>query len=239
MKSVENINEPQKKQKKNKSGAKKALKTIGVIGLVGAIAYGGYKAAGGEFNFLSGSKESKLASSLVAEYTEDGIFRAPESVVINRAYDIKFCDGESFADAITSSGVKYCEMFDEYYTEDGRDIAIITLEGEKLEVVDAIQVELDGVVIYMPPVGYELDGNKAIKTTKETLVKIVSKSSNGDYSSVAFEGAKDYEITNVEERETKTFAEMYDMVLIVDVPDNAVLVNNQCEGALNLVPKIR
>ena len=67
MKSVENINEPQKKQKKNKSGAKKALKTIGVIGLVGAIAYGGYKAAGGEFNFLSGSKESKLASSLVAE----------------------------------------------------------------------------------------------------------------------------------------------------------------------------
>lgn len=242
MKSIDNENETVK-PKKNKKGGKRVLKAVGAVAAVGVIAVGGYLAAGGDLNFDFGfftkTTDAKLATSLVADYTEDGIFHAPDSVIINRAYDIKYCDGEAFADAITSSEVKYCEIFDEYYTQDGHDIAILTLEGERVETVAATEVDLDGVIIYMPPAGFELEGDKAVRTVKETLIKVVPKSATGDYSSVAIDGIRDYEITNVEERSTKTFSEMYDMVLIVDVPDNAVLVNNQCEGALNLVPKIK
>lgn len=233
--------EVQRKNKKKKTGAKKVGKFLTIGGLVAVLAIGGYTAAKGgiDFSRLLGTKESKLANSLVEEYTTDGIFNAPDSVVIDRAYDCRYCDGEVLAQAITSSNVKYCEIFDEYYTVDGRDIAIVTLQGERVESVKPEKLVVNGATIYMAPAGYVLEGDIAIKTVSETVVKIVPRSETGDYSNITLEGVRNFEIVDVDERQTKQFSEMNDMVLIVDVPDNAVLENNKCTGALNLVPKNR
>lgn len=233
--------EKQRKTKKKKTGAKKVGKFFAVGGLVAALAIGGYAAAKGgiDFSKILGTKESKLANSLVEEYTVDGVFNAPDSVIIDRAYDCRYCDGEVLAQAMSSSNVKYCEIFDEYYTMDGRDIAIVTLEGEKVESVKPEKLVVNGATIYMAPAGYELEGDIAIRTVTETVVKVVPKSETGDYSNITLEGVRNFEIINIDERQTKQFSEMNDMVLIVDVPDNAVLENNQCVGTLNLVPKNR
>ncbi|MDE5888572.1 MAG: hypothetical protein K2H20_00985 [Bacilli bacterium] len=237
------VNEPEKKKKKKskKTGAKKIGKFVAIGGAIGVIALCGHIAAKGgiDLSKFLGTKESKLANSLVEEYTVDGVFNAPESVIIDRAYDCKYCDGEVLAEAMVSSNVKYCEIFDEYYTADGRDIAIVTLQGERVEAVEAEKIVINGATIYMPPAGYELEGDTAIRTVTETIVKIVPKSETGDYSNIILDGVRNYEIINVEERQTNLFSSMTDMVLIVDVPDNAVLENNQCAGALNLVPKNR
>lgn len=234
--------ENKRKKKSKKSGAKKVTKWLSIGGLVAALAIGGgyISAKGGiDFSKFLGTKESKLANSLVEEYTVDGVFNSPESVIIDRAYDCKYCDGEVLASAMVSSNVKYCEIFDEYYTADGHDIAIVTLQGERVESVKADKIVVNGATIYMPPAGYELEGDVAVKTVTETVVKIVPKNPDGDYSNIVLEGVRNYEIVNVEERQTNLFSSMNDMVLIVDVPDNAVLENNQCTGALNLVPKNR
>ncbi len=230
-----------KTSKKKKKGSKKFAKYISIGGLIGVLSIGAYTMARGglDLSKFLGTKESKLANSLVAEYTEDGVFYAPDSVIIDRAYDCKYCDGDVLAQAMASSNVKYCEIYDEYYTADGRDIAIVTLQGERVETVEAEKIVINGATIYMPPAGYELEGDVAIKTVTETVVKIVPKSETGDYSNIILDGVRNYEIINVEERQTNLFSSMNDMVLIVDVPDNAVLENNQCEGSLNLVPKNR
>lgn len=215
----------------NKTGAKKGLKTFAAIVLVGGIVIGGITGA----VKLNSHTDSSRAKSLVEDYTISDSLQLPKEVTVNQAYDINYCDGEDLYKAITKANIKYCEVLDEYYTSDGRDIAVVTISGKYTETINAECVEVDGQKIYMAPAGYELMGDKAYRVVNQSFTKIIEKLD--DYSNIQVSGLEDAEVS-VEERHTRPFEEIIDKTLIVDVPDGAVLNENQeCTAAFKLVPR--
>lgn len=239
------------KGKRGKNGSKIGTAVVSLLivgGLsVGALATGGYLGHG-PFKGLANLTESGRARSLVAEYTNDEAFCSlPDTMLINKAYDISYTSGEKLVANLKKNDVKYCEVFDEFYTPSGEKIAILTYDVATLDVLPAIKVGIgfSGAEVYMPVEGYTLSGNMCYKEGSEQLIKVVPVSANGDYSSITLDSQLTETATitgaslvNVREVSTKTYDEILDMTLICDVADGAVLdENNQCLAAFNLVPK--
>ena len=219
------------KNTKKGTGAKTAIAAIGVIAVLGA----GVAATYLGINAYKDYKETTRAESLIASYMdEDKLVSFPESVVIDQAYDAEYCSGEKLVAELTESGAQYCVIDGTYYTEKGETIAILTLDVTRTDVVEPIKQELNGQTVYMAPAGYVLENGKCTKqvTTRET--KVVKKSEDGDYSHVMVEGASKAVIVSVEEVETQKYSSLKGHDLIVDVEDNAELVNGTCEGQLVL-----
>lgn len=216
---------------KNKTKAKKAGKTIAAIVLVGGLTIGSIVTATHLANTISTSK----AKSLVANYTVNDCLTLPENVTINQAYDLNYCDGEKLYNEITKKGVKYCNVLDEYYTEDGRDIAVLTITGTYTEAIPANCVEINGIKIYMAPVGYELQGEYAYRVINKSYKQIIEK--QPDYSNIRINGLNDVSI-EITEVHSRPFSDIISETLIVDVPDGAILnYNQECSASFRLVPK--
>ncbi len=215
-----------------KTGAKRIGKTIAAIIIAGGLVVGGITGA----NYLINGKENQRVKNLVAEYTNESFLMLPNEVTINQAYDISYCDGKKLYNEITKSNIKYCQVLDEYYTEDGHDIVVLTINGYYEERVPAIETKIGDTSIYMAPDGYQLDGKEAFKKINATYTKVIEPKDNVDYSKITVEGLSDVQI-DYQICHTKPFSEMMDKELIVDVPDNATLVNEQCEGSLRLVSR--
>lgn len=217
--------------KTSNTGAKKAGKTIAAIVLVGGLTIGSIVAATHIANTVSSSK----AKSLVESYTVNDCLTLPENVTINQAYDLNYCDGKKLYDEITKKGIKYCDVLDEYYTEDGRDIAVLTISGTYAEYIPADCIEVNGTKIYMAPVGYELEGEYAYRIINKSYKQIIEK--QDDYSNIQVNGLDDVSI-EIEEVHSRPFNDIISETLIVDVPDGAILNHNQeCSGSFRLVPK--
>ncbi len=240
-----------KKEKKTKTGSRVG-RTISALALAGVLGLGAFTTGGffghGPLKGLANLTESGRARSLVAEYTNDDYFCSlPDEMLINKAYDISYTSGEKLVSSLKKYDVKYCEVFDEFYTPNGENIAILTYDVATLDVLPAIKVGVgfSGAEVYMPVEGYTLNGNMCYKEGNEQLVKVVPVSQTGDYSDISLDtqltetatitGAS---LVDVREVSTKTYDAILDMTLICDVPDGAVLdENNQCLAAFNLVPK--
>lgn len=247
--SEKNNRKEKKATKKTGSRVGRAISALALVGAlgVGALATGGFLGHG-PLKGLANLTQSGRVRGLVAEYTDDDLFCSlPEEMLINKAYDISYASGEKLVANLQKNGVKYCEVLNEYYTPSGENIAILTYDVKTLDVIPAIKVNVGvtGAVVYMPVEGYTLDGDMCYKEGNEQLIKVVSVSANGDYSNVTLDkdltetstimGAS---LVDVQEVETKTYEAILDMTLICDVPDGAVLnENNQCVAAFNLVPK--
>lgn len=219
------------KNTKKGTGAKTAIAAIGVIAVLGA----GVAATYLGLNAYKDYKETTRAESLIAAYMdEDRLVSFPEQVIIDQAYDAEYCSGEKLVAELTESGAQYCVIDGEYYTEKGETIAILTLDVTRTDVVEPIKQELNGQTVLMAPAGYVLANGKCTKevTTRET--KVVKRSENGDYSHVMVEGASKAVIVSVQEVDTKKYSSLNGYDLIVDVEDNAELVNGTCEGQLVL-----
>ena len=68
-----------------------------------------------------------------------------------------------------------------------------------------------------------------------SFTKVVEK--QDDYSNITIPGLNDVQIT-VDEIQTKPFTDILSSVLIVDVPDGAVLnKNHECSATFRLAPK--
>ena len=216
---------------KNKTKAKKAGKTIAAIVLVGGLTIGSIVTATHLANTISTSK----AKSLVANYTVNDCLTLPENVTINQAYDLNYCDGKTLYNAITKSGVKYCEVLDEYYTEDGREIAVLTITGTCTESIPAECVEINGAKVYMAPTGYELN---VITDKISSLVKVIGSMIQASWSSnIRINGLNDVSI-EITEVHSRPFSDIISETLIVDVPDGAILnYNQECSASFRLVPK--
>lgn len=219
------------KNTKKGTGAKTAIAAIGVIAILGA----GVAATYLGLNAYNDYKETTRAESLVASYMdEDKLVSFPETVVIDQAYDAEYCSGEKLVAELTESGAQYCVIDGTYYTEKGETIAILTLDVTRTDVVEPIKQEVNGQTVYMAPAGYVLENGKCTRevTTRET--KVVKRSEDGDYSHVMVEGASKAVIVSVEEVATQKYSSLKGHDLIVDVEDNAELVNGTCEGQLVL-----
>lgn len=223
---------PKEDNIEKKTGAKKSGKTIAALVLIGGLVIGGIT---GTVKYMN--SETVRAKSLVSEYTDTdtGFLSLPQTVTVNQAYDLSYCDGEKLYNAITKNNIKYCEVLDEYYTSDGREIAVLNVTGTYTEGIKADCVEVNGAKIYMAPEGYELDGECAYRVINTSFTKVVEK--QDDYSNITIPGLNDVQIT-VDEIQTKPFTDILSSVLIVDVPDGAVLnKNHECSATFRLAPK--
>lgn len=222
------------KKDKTKTGGKMA-KRVGSLILAAAVFVGGFGAYHGAKQFGS----DRRAKSLVENYTnEDGYCTLPSEVVVNKAYDIVYTSGASFAKYLDKNNVKYCEVLDEYYTPDGSDIAILTFSSATHVMEPAVKVEYDGFVVYMAPEGYTLDGNMCYKESEEEIVKIVPKSTSGDYSGYKLEGLESAELVDVKEVSTQPYSAITDLTLICDVADGTTLnKDNECSATLRLAQR--
>lgn len=215
----------------NKTGAKKVAKTIAGIVIAGGIVIGGIATA---IN-LTNAYGSTRAKNLVENYTVSDCLILPENVTITQAYDLNYCDGKRLYDAITKKGIKYCEVLDEYYTEDGRDIAVLTISGTYTEAIPAICEEINGVKVYTAPTGYILDGEKAYRVINKSYTQIIEKQS--DYSNIQVNGLEDVSI-DIKEVPSRLFTDILSETLIIDVPDGTTLnENHECSASFRLVPK--
>ncbi len=222
-------------QKPKKTGAKKAIIAFSIAAglVVGAI---GVKHT---CDLIDNVKETNRAQSIVASYTDsDLLCTLPEEVILNKAYDAKFCDGEKLVTSLLEAGVKYCELDGTYYTPEGEPIALLTYEITRTEIQAANRYEYDGNVVYMPPAGFDMNGTQSEKDTTEQITVIVAKSPNGDYSSVKISNVTSYKLINAEEVNTLPYSAISEQTLICDVADNATLnERNECIAELRLVPK--
>ena len=220
--------------KKSKGTGAKVGKTIGVLALVAAVGFGVY--FGNEA--IKDYKETDRAESLVAAYIdEDRLVNLPEEVIINKAYDAKYCTGEKLISELAEANAAYCYIDGEYYTEKGETIAILSLEVTRTETIDAIKVDVGGNTVYMAPEGYTLQGTKCSKETTTYETKVVPKNDKNDYSHIMVEGASKATILSITEVQTKKYSQMAGLDLIVDVADGAKLENNQTAAELRLVPR--
>lgn len=214
-----------------KTGAKKGAKTIATIVIAGGLIVGGIT---GTIKIVNNLESTKVRN-LVNEYTSYDCLTLPKKVTINQAYDLNYCDGKTLYNAITKSGIKYCEVLDEYYTEDGREIAVLTITGTCTESIPAECVEINGAKVYMAPTGYELNGENAYRTINQSYTQIIEK--QDDYSNIVVNGLDNVNI-EVKEVQSRPFSDIISETLIVDVPDGATLNSNkECTASFRLVPK--
>lgn len=231
---LEEIETEQKNKKRLSTGAKRAFATIGILAVLGS----GIAATYFGINAYKDYQETTRAESLVSIYMDsDKLVRLPGNVSIDKTYDAKYCTGEKLITELTEGEAQYCYIDGQYYTEKGETIAILTLEVTRTETQNAEKVEIGGNTIYMAPEGYTLKGDKCTKETVTYETKVVPKNAKNDYSKVLVPGATKAVVVEIKEVDTKKYSSMKDYDLIVDVADNAQLVDNRTDATLRLVPR--
>lgn len=130
-------------------------------------------------------------------------------------------DSKALVNSLESQKIKvfYCKELDEYYTEDGRDIAELSITTTYESYADIEKKVLEnGQVVFSCPTGYVLDGNRAVKRIKSKETKFVDVAANGDYSKYLDENAKgsSYEVVI---HKTQTFDKIIDLRFVYEVKD--------------------
>lgn len=216
---------------KKGKGKKIALTLLVVGGLVAGSIFG--------TKAYYSHKETVRVDNLIAEYTTDDYVILPRVVSSDRAYDITYSDGAKLTDRLANSNINCININGQFYTPEGIDVAILTYDVTHITQVDAIRVNNEGQTMYMAPSGYALNGTHAIKYDTERVTKIVPVAD--DYSYITFHGASDWQlVTEPQIVHTLPFSVIQNSTLICDIPDGAVLNdNNECYGTLDLAPKKR
>lgn len=237
------------KEAKAQTGAKISGKALSLI-LVGAIAatsigsYFGYKALK---KHIDETNTFKRTTAIVKTYKVDDVCSFDEPIYSTQIYDTKICDGKVLVDVLNEQGIKYCEILDEYYTNNGRDIALVpvTITFEEFIEPTKINDEVKGseVSYYTLPEGYVLKNNKGYRVIHEERTITTEVRKDNDYSKIELKGADRVgTITSVGEPtivHTKKFEEIINSDFVCDVKDDYAA--NKTEGLSNaeyrLMPK--
>lgn len=202
-------------------------KAVASIITAGAVCVGGYFAVKTAINF-SDSVE------LVHEYSDNSEGRVcciPSKFQTDAIHDEEICDGNMLVASLKLQKIKYCELLDEYYTEDGRTLVEVTANVSYTESKKSNIVKIGGKEYITPLDGYELDGKVSVKKVSKKVTKILEKNSTGDYSSAFGSGeatlidgeyyANDFnaEIIETREIETKKYDEIKGTKLTAYVED--------------------
>lgn len=232
----DNFEEYTEEKKDKRTGAKIAAIAIAVGAIVLTII---------GVNHIDNQKEVKRTKKLVEAYTdENGYCTLPETVLTDKSYDSKYCDGEILANMLIKNDIKYCEILDEYYTQEGKDIVFIEYIITRTEKVEPTIINLDGTEIYTVPTGYILSDGKGVKQTKETISVVLFadeikdqniENINEDLLKIPV-GCKLEEVISYNIQQTRPYSDIINYDLICDVPDtNIVMQNNKKEATLKLV----
>lgn len=238
------------KNTNKKTGAKISKKGIALLIAAGLITTSiagtiGYKHLVNYINDqeaqTQAEKANGRATSIVSLYQNGDLCSIDEPIYSSKNYDTKICDGQTLVDVLNKNQIKYCEILDEYYTNDGRNIAIVTLEVEHTEKIqpEALVDEKLGVTYYTIPEGYEyIDGCYQKKTT-ETKVVVTEVEKNGKYNKLELPGVTIKQVISVDVVPTKSYDEIISSDFICDVKDDyAQHLNGQLsEATYRLIPK--
>ena len=236
----------------NQTGAKKSggkgKKVVSIVlaAVLGVAAIGGAAYGLTELNeYMENRRTVKSVTSLVQKYEGPNNFVSlDETIYSTNNYDTKICNGQVLVDVLKEQGIKYCEVLDEYYTSDGRDIAIITVEVTRDLWVDpeVINDEVKGsaVTYYTLPEGYVLKNGRGYKQVVESKEVVTEVRKDNDYSKITINGIEG-KITKVGEPKivkTKSFNDIINSELVCDVKDDYASSKNGnlSEATYRLIP---
>lgn len=232
----DNFEESTEEKKDKKTGAK--VVAIAIVAVAITLTIIGV-------NHADNQKETKKAKTLIEVYTdENGYCTLPKTVLTDKSYDSKYCDGDALVKTLTQNDVKYCEILDEYYTPEGKEIVFIEYSVIKTEKIEPTIINLDGTEIYTVPTGYILSDGKGVKQTEETISVVLPadelknqniENINEDLLKIPV-GCKLEKIISYNIKQTRPYSDIINYDLICDVPDtNIVIQNNKKEATLKLV----
>lgn len=183
--------------------------------------------------------ETRRIDNLINNYQVENYVTLPSNITSNRSYDITFANGERIKERLEKNNIEYISINGTFYTPEGIDIELLTIDITKTETIAATKITSDGETMYVAPKGYTLNGNHATRDNVERRTYIVPAGT--DLSLISFQGVTSWEIVGEPTLiHTLPYSMIEESMLICDVPDGATLdENNQCVGTLDLAPKKR
>lgn len=216
-----------KKQKGNK-----VVSAILVLAVTISTAIGGAVAYNKISKYIKDTEAKKNTTGIVSMYQKDNTCSLNEKIYSSMNYDTKICDGQMLVDVLNEQGVKYCEILDEYYTTDGRNIALVTVEVTRDEYIEPTiindEVKGSNASYYTLPEGYTLVGNRGYKQISETRTVVTEIRKDNDYTKMSIPGAtgKITKLVDVNITSTKSFDDIVNSDFVCDVNDDFVANKN-------------
>ena len=227
------------KKKKNTGGkvAKRVVSAVLVLSLAAGSVYV-YKEIRKK---MEQTAAEERANSIASMYQVGNVCNLDEHIYSSKNYDTKICDGQTLVNTLNEKGIQYCEILDEYYTKDGRNIAIVTLEVEHTERITPAKIvdETKGVTYYTAPEGYELVNGYCQKITTDTRTIITEVREDKTYVNIKLDGVTVKKVISVDIVNTKSYDEIISSDFVCDVKDDyAQHLNGQLsEASYRLIPK--
>lgn len=212
--------------KKSSGKGKKVVSWILIASLgIGAAVGGaiGYKKLSEHIAYTEAKKNT---TGIVSLYQAHDVCSLDETIYSSMNYDTKICDGSVLVEVLQEKGIKYCEILDEYYTSDGRKIALATVEVTRDEYIDPTiindEVKGSSASYFTLPAGYVLKGDKGYRQVTETITIVTEVRKDGDYSKIAVPGGagKITKVVDVKTVETKPYDVIAASDFVCDVNDN-------------------
>lgn len=176
-----------KRQKGKKVVTWLLIASLGIGGIIGGAI--GYKKLSEHIAYTEAKKNT---TGIVSMYQSYDVCSLDETIYSSMNYDTKICDGSVLVEVLNEKGVKYCEILDEYYTNDGRNIALVTIEVTRDEYIDPTiindEVKGSAASYFTLPEGYVLKGDKGYRQVTETITVVTEVRKDGDYSKIAVPG---------------------------------------------------
>lgn len=236
-------NEGKHAKKGKQTGAKKSKKGIALLLIAATVTVGGLAYVGTQYieGVTQAKRATERATSIVSLYQTGELCCIDEPVYSTKNYDTKICDGQTLVDVLNANQIKYCEILDEYYTKDGRPIAIVTLEVEHTETIkpEAMVDEKLNVSYYTVPEGYEFVDGYYRKTTTETRTIVTEADQNNAYDKLSLPGVSIKRVISVDVISTKSYDEIISSDFVCDVKDDYAehLKGQLSEATYRLIPK--
>ncbi len=221
---------------KRRNAIRKVGKCISIALVIGGLFAGAY---------YSGAKEIRrarvrdLVSNGISKY-DSSYMVLPSSASISKNEDSFYCTGAELVSNMELKNIKYCQILDEYYTPNGEDIARVEYKLTIKEVIYAQRVELDnGLLVYVAPDGYSIEGNKAVKYSNLVVRRLLPVYDEvDDYLLESFSGINgeivDSELLFIDVVGTKPYSAIIDSDLVVDANDEVVNNDDNYNAILRL-----
>lgn len=223
-----------------KSGGKTAKRAVSII-LALSLAAGSVYAYKEIKKKIDQTAAEDRATSIVTTYKVGDVCSLDETIYSSKNYDTKICDGQTLVGILNENGIKYCEILDEYYTKDGRNIALVQVEVEKTEKIspEALFDESNGVTYYTLPEGYVYVNGYGQKITTEIKTVITDVRKDGNYNNLSLPGVTIKSVISTEIIKSKSYDEIINSDFVCDVKDDYAehLNGRLSEATYRLIPK--
>ena len=159
-------------------------------------------------------------------------------------YDQEICSGKTLKTALKDNNIEYLKIKDQYYTENGTDIVVYTVEATLLEEINPTYIKNGENLITIVPNGYTLnEKGKCTKTFTKTITIVEEKRQNKDYdysSNLNIDNLEGYKVLKIDPKgekksfKTLPFSELENYKLIADYNEEEKPKNDLHPATLTL-----